>query len=71
MLPSLDEYLHAQNLRYQWIPSRYIVDHRLLQSDKTGDTPGHTQPKAVVLDATFFRRLSPGTKSKISIGIFQ
>ena len=33
MLPSLDKYLHAKNLRYQLIFSRDINDQRILQSD--------------------------------------
>ena len=33
MLPSLDEYAHAQNLRDRLIPSRDIDDQRILQSD--------------------------------------
>ena len=45
MLPSLEEYLHAKNLRYQMILSRDIVDQRILQSDWTRGIPGCTQPK--------------------------
>ena len=33
MLSSLDEFLHAQNMRYQLIPSRNIVYERILESD--------------------------------------
>ena len=35
MLLSLDDYLHAKNLRYQLSPSRDINDWRVLQSDCT------------------------------------
>ena len=38
--------------RYQPIPSRYIYDQRILKFDWTSDTPGHTQPRVKVLDAT-------------------
>ena len=53
MLPSHDNYLHAKNLRDCWISSRYINDQRILLSDWTSGTTGHTQPKVVVSDATF------------------
>ena len=33
MLPSLDEYLHAKNLTYHLIPSKDIVDQRILHFD--------------------------------------
>ena len=41
-----------KNLRYQLIPSRDNDDQRIMQSDWTRDTPDHTQPKAVVSNAT-------------------
>ena len=33
MLTYLSEYLHAKSTRYWYIPSRYIDDKRVLQSD--------------------------------------
>ena len=53
MLASLDDYLHAKNLRYQLIPSRDIDVQRILQTDLARGTPDHIQPKVVVSDATF------------------
>ena len=50
---SLDEYLHAKNLRYQLIPTSGVDDLRILQSDKMGETTGRTQWKSEVSDATF------------------
>ena len=59
MLRSLDDYLHAKNLRNCWISSRDIDDQRILQSDwKRGAklylaSSGHTQPNVVASEATF------------------
>ena len=39
--------------RYQLIPSRNTDGQKILESDWTRGTPGHTQPKMAVLDATF------------------
>ena len=47
MQPSLDNYLHVKNLRYQLIPFRHIVDQRILQYDWTRSTTGHAQKKLV------------------------
>ena len=55
-------------VRYQLIPSRDINDVWILKSDWTKATPGHTQPKVAVLDATFPWLLSPCKISNISIG---
>ena len=48
MLPSLDDYLHAKNLRQQLIPSRDIDNQRILQYGWTSGKTDHTQPKMVV-----------------------
>ena len=45
MLPLLDEFLHAKNLRDRWISSRDIDDQRILQFDWTRVTTGHNKPK--------------------------
>ena len=47
MLPSLDEYLHAKNLKYQLIPSGDIVDPRILKSDWTRCMLDRIQPQVV------------------------
>ena len=39
--------------RYQLITSRDFDDQRIPESDWTRGTPDHTQPRVVVLDATF------------------
>ena len=51
MLLLFDYYLQATNLRL--IPSRNIEDQRVLQSDWTRDTTGHTQLKVVISDTAF------------------
>ena len=38
---------------YQLIASRDIDDQRILESDCPKSTPGHTQTRVVVLNATF------------------
>ena len=53
MLPSLDDQLHAIELRYYLILSRDIDDQRILQSAWKRDTTDHNQPKVVFSDATF------------------
>ena len=53
MLTSLDYYLHAENLRDPTIPSKDNDDQKILQLNWVKGTTGHTQPKQVVLDATF------------------
>ena len=45
MLPSLDDYLHARNLRDQSISFRDIDDQRILQPSWTRGKTNHTQPK--------------------------
>ena len=50
--------------RYQLIPSTDIDDQKILEYGWTRYTPGQTQPRVVVLDATT-------QISKISIGYFQ
>ena len=50
------------------IPSRDISDQWILKSDWTRATPGYTQPRVVVLDATFPWLLSLCKRSNISIG---
>ena len=53
MLTFLANYLHVKNLRYQWIPSRDILDERILQYHWPRDRTDPTQPKEVVSDAIF------------------
>ena len=53
MLPSLDDYLNARNLRDLLILSRDIDDQRILQSHWTRDTIGPTKPKEVISGAAF------------------
>ena len=53
MLPSLDDYLNARNLRDLLILSRDIDDQRILQSHWTRDTIDPTKPKEVVSGAAF------------------
>ena len=53
MLLSLDNYLHAINLKDRLAPSRDIDDQKILQSDCVRGTTGHSQPKVVVSDAIF------------------
>ena len=53
MLPSPDDKLHEEKLRYQLIFSRDLAQQSIPQYHWTGGTPGQTQPKAVVSDATF------------------
>ena len=45
MLPSLDDYLHAGNLRDQSISFKDIYDQRILQHSWTRGKTSHTQPK--------------------------
>ena len=47
--------------RYQLFPSRDVVD-RILESDWPKGTPGNTQTRVVVLNATFSWLLSPCTE---------
>ena len=54
MLPFLDAYLHAKNLRYQLFLSKDTVDQRILQSDWTTSTSGNTQPKMTLKMLSFF-----------------
>ena len=55
---------------YWFLPE--IFDHqRVLESDWIKNTPGQTQPRVVILDATFLWWLSPSRKSKISSGNIQ
>ena len=65
-VPLMTNSMHKR-LSYQWILSRVIDNQRILQSDWTRGTPGHTQPKVVVLDATFSLGISPCQKTKISL----
>ena len=65
-VPLMTNSMH-ERLSYQWILSRVIDNQRILQSDWTRGTPGHTQPKVVVLDATFSLGISPCQKTKISL----
>ena len=53
MLPHLNVYLHAKNLKYHLNASRNIDEQRILQSNLTRDTSDHIQPKLVVSYATF------------------
>ena len=53
MLPSLDENLHEKNLRYHMIPSREIVNLRILQSNWTRGAFDHIQLELIASDATF------------------
>ena len=53
MLPFLDNYLHAKNLKHSLTHSRDTDDQRILLSDRMGGTTGHTQPKLAVSDPTF------------------
>ena len=52
MLPYLNDDAHAKSLRYQLIPSRDNDDQKTPKSDCTRGTPGSTQAKVVVTDAT-------------------
>ena len=54
MLPSLDDYVHARNLRYQFFLSKDTVDQRILQSDWTTSTTSNTQPKMAPQMLPFF-----------------
>ena len=51
MLPFFNDYQQAQNKIYELDFSSDIVDLRILQCDRTGGTPDHTQPEVVVSDA--------------------
>ena len=53
LLSPPDNHFQAKNLKYQLIPSRDIDDQRLMQSNWTKSTTGHTQPKVLLLDANF------------------
>ena len=57
--------------RNQLISSRNTDDQRILESDWTRGTPGHTQPRVEVLCTTFPWWLSLSKKSKMSISPFQ
>ena len=65
MLPSLDHYLHAKNLRYHLTHSRDIDDQRIMQSDRTRSTTYHTQAKIGVSDLSLCWWLPSCTKSKV------
>ena len=54
ILVSFDDHLHAKNIRYQMITSTDVDDQRILQSDLTRGTTGHSQPKVVVVSDTNF-----------------
>ena len=71
MLPSLDDYIHAKKLRYQLIISRYTDDKRIMQTDWTRDTNGHTQPKVVISRTTFIQLPTPCKKTKLLPDSFQ
>ena len=64
MLPSLDDYLYAKNLRNWSISSisRDTDDKKMLHYDLMKGTAGHTQLKVVVSDAAFPRWLTPWGK---------
>ena len=54
VLPSLNDYVHENNLRYHLISCMDFDGQKILKFDWTrGTTPGRTQPKMVVIDATF------------------
>ena len=53
MLPLLDDCLYAKNPKYCWTFSKDNDDQRIMQSDWTRGTTGHSQLKAVVSDTTF------------------
>ena len=57
--------------RYQLFPFRDINDQRILESDWSQCIPGHTQSRAVVLDATFPWWLSPCKKWNTPIASFK
>ena len=57
--------------RYELVPSRYIDDQRILKSDWTRETLGHTHQRLIALEATFPLIIISMLKSKISIGYFQ
>ena len=63
MLPSIDAYLHARNLRYNLIPSRDIDDRRIPYDWMMSGITGLIKPKVVVSDAIFHWSLSSCKKS--------
>ena len=67
MLPSFDDYFHANNLIYQLIPSKYTDDQSVCQSDWTSNRPGHTPPKLVNSDLAFPWWQCPCTKNKLTV----
>lgn len=52
MLPFLDDYFY-KNIRYYLGFSRDIDDQTILQTGKTRDLFGHTEPKMTFSDAMF------------------
>ena len=54
MLPSLHDYLLAKSLGDSLISFIDTDDQRILQPDWARGTTGHTQPKVVVSDVTFY-----------------
>ena len=67
---SFDDYLQAENQRYQLVIYRETDDQRILQSDWTRDKTCLIQPKMVDPDATFPWWLSPCKTSKTTIDSF-
>ena len=64
MLPSLDYYFHAKNLKDRLIPSCSTDDQTILQTDCTRGTTGYIQ--LVASDVNFLWWLSPCKRSKRS-----
>lgn len=46
MLPSLDDYIHEKDLRYQLVLSCFIADKRILLYDWIRDMKGQSQRKS-------------------------
>ena len=65
MLPFLVNHFHVKNLRYRLIPSTAIDDQRILQSDWTKVTNGHTQSKVLVSDAALEISLRQGNERSL------
>ena len=57
MLPALDNFLHAKNLRYTFL-SKILMIKKSCNLIEQGRTPSLTKPKKIVSDATFFWLLS-------------
>ena len=68
MLPSLDEYAHAQNLRDRLIPSRDIDDQRILQSDWLRSFQATTEEPSFFQTCGFHRIMKNTDVQKLYFG---